>query len=117
MAQDLYHLLNVFFQRTVGIPMGTNCAPVLADLILHSCEADLIADPIRKKVYRLASFNLSFRYIDDVLSLNNPNVGHLIHRINPKELKIKDTTDTLKSASYLYLHLELDGKGKLLTKL
>jgi len=28
------------FQQTVGIPMRTNCAPVLADLFLHSYEAE-----------------------------------------------------------------------------
>ena len=27
------------FQQTVGIPMGTNCAPLLADLFLYSYEA------------------------------------------------------------------------------
>jgi hypothetical protein len=26
------------FQQTVGIPMGTNCAPLLADLLLYSYE-------------------------------------------------------------------------------
>ena len=26
------------FQQTVGIPMGTNCAPLLADLFLYSYE-------------------------------------------------------------------------------
>ena len=30
------------FQQTVGIPMGTNCAPLLADLFLYSYEADFI---------------------------------------------------------------------------
>ena len=51
------------FQQTVGIPTGTNCAPLLADLFLHSYEADFIADLIGKKEYRLArSFNLSFCY-------------------------------------------------------
>ena len=30
-----------------------------------------------------------------------PNFGDLIHRIYPTELEIKDTTDTVKSASYL----------------
>ena len=29
------------FQQTVGIPMGKNCAPLLADLFLYSYEADL----------------------------------------------------------------------------
>jgi len=27
------------FQQTVGIPMGTNCAPLLADLFPYSYEA------------------------------------------------------------------------------
>ena len=52
-----------------------------------------------------------------MLSSNNPNFGDLIHRIYPKELGIKDATDTVKSALYLDLHLEVDGKGKPLTKL
>ena len=30
------------FQQTVGIPMGTNCTPLLADLFLYSYEADFI---------------------------------------------------------------------------
>jgi hypothetical protein len=28
------------FQQTVGIPMGTNYVPLLADLFLYSYEAD-----------------------------------------------------------------------------
>jgi hypothetical protein len=30
------------FQQTVGIPMGTNCDPLLANLFLYSYEADFI---------------------------------------------------------------------------
>ena len=30
------------FQQIVGIPMGTNCAPLLADIFLYSYEADFI---------------------------------------------------------------------------
>jgi hypothetical protein len=30
------------FQQTIGIPMGTNCAPLLVDLFLYSDEADFI---------------------------------------------------------------------------
>ena len=30
------------FQQVIGIPMGTNCAPLLADLFLYSYEADFI---------------------------------------------------------------------------
>jgi hypothetical protein len=28
------------FKQSVGIPMGTNCAPVLVDLFLYSYEAE-----------------------------------------------------------------------------
>ena len=30
------------FQQTVGIPLDTNCAPLLADLFLYSYETDFI---------------------------------------------------------------------------
>ena len=43
-----------------------------------------MADLIQKTECHLArSFDLSFRYIDDLLSLNNPSFGDLIHRIYP----------------------------------
>jgi hypothetical protein len=31
------------FQQTIGISMGTNCVPLLADLFLHAYEADFEA--------------------------------------------------------------------------
>ena len=31
------------FQQIVGIPMGTNCAPLLADVFLYSYEAEFIS--------------------------------------------------------------------------
>jgi hypothetical protein len=62
------------------------------------------------------SFNFTFRYIDDVLSLNNSWFGEFVDRIYPLELKIKDTTYIDKSASYLDLHIEIDSEGRLRTK-
>ena len=37
------------FQQTVGIPMDTNCALLLADLFLFSYEADFIQGLLKKK--------------------------------------------------------------------
>jgi hypothetical protein len=106
------------FQQTVGIPMGTNCAPLLADLFLYLYEADFIQGLLKKNEKKLArSFNFTFRYIDDVLSRNNSRFGDFVDRIYPIELEIKDTTDTDRSASYLDLHLEVDSEGRLRTKL
>ena len=106
------------FQQTVGIPMCTTCAPLLADLFLYSYEADLIQGLPKKNEKKLArSFNFTFHYIDDVLSLNNSRFGDFVDRIYPIELEIKDTIDTDRSASYLYIHLEFDSEGRLRTKL
>ena len=43
------------------------------------------------------SFNHTFRYIDDVLSINNHNFHNYVHLIYPDELDIKDTTESDKS--------------------
>ena len=100
------------FQQTVGVPMGTNCVSLLADLFLFSYEADFIQGLLKKNEKKLArSFNFTFRYINDVLSLNNSRFGDFV------DLEIKDTTDTDTSASYLDLHLKIDREGRLRTKL
>jgi hypothetical protein len=48
-----------------------------------------------------------FRYIDDVLSLNNSKLCDFVYRIYPTVLEIKDTTNTVWSASYLDIYLEI----------
>jgi hypothetical protein len=106
------------FQQTVGIPMGTKCAPILADLFLYSHEADFIQGFLTKNEKKVAlSFNFTFRYIDDVFSLHNSRFGDFFDRIYPIELEVKDTTITDRSASYLDLYLEIDSAGLLRTKL
>ena len=103
------------FQQTVGIPMGTNCAPLLADLFLYSYEAEFFQTLLKQKDKKLAqSFNFTFRYIDDVLSLSNSKFGDYLHLIYPPELEIKDTTESSNSTSYLDLLLETDNKGNYL---
>ena len=40
------------FQQTVGIPIVANCAPLLADLLFYSYEADFIQGLLKKKTKR-----------------------------------------------------------------
>ena len=85
---------------------------------VYSYEADFIQRLLKKNEKKLArSFNFMFRYINDVLSLNNSRFGDFVDRIYRIELEIKDTTDIDRSASYLDLHLEIDSEGWLRTKL
>ena len=44
-----FHIDNIFVEcgGEIGIPMGTNCAPLLADLFLYSYEAEFIQTLIK----------------------------------------------------------------------
>ena len=106
------------FQQTVGIPNGTNCAPLLADIFLYSYEADFIQSLLSTGKKHLASrFNRTYRYIDDVLSINNPEFENHLGQMFPAELEIKDTTENKTSASYLDLLLSIERDGLLHTSI
>jgi hypothetical protein len=80
--------------------------------ILKCRKITLFAETIdRMSIYH------TFRYINDVLSLNNSRFCDFVDRINPIELEIKDTTYRDRSPSYLDLHFEIDSEGRLRTKL
>ena len=101
------------FQQIVGIPMGTNCAPLLADIFLYSYEAEFIQSLLSTGRKQLAyRFNFTYRYIDDVLSINNPEFENYLGQMYPDELEIKDTTESNTSASYLDLLLSIMGGGR-----
>jgi hypothetical protein len=106
------------FQQVVSIPMCTNCAPLLADLFSHSYESEFLQKLVKdKKIHEARSFNFTYRYIDDVLSINNSRFAEFLPLIYPPELEIKETTDIASSASFLNLFLEFDDSGELSTKI
>ena len=106
------------FQQIVGIPLGTNCAPLLADIFLYSYEAEFIQSLLSTGKKKIASqFNFTYRYIDDVLSINNSDFENYLGQIYPAELEIKDTTGSNTSASYLDLLLSTESDGQLRTSL
>ena len=59
------------------------------------------------------SLNLTYRYVDDVLSINHHNFHNYVHLIYPEALDIKDSTETDISASYLDILLNIDSNGRL----
>ena len=56
------------FQKTIGIPMGTNYAPLLANLFLYSYETEFLQGLIQKKKIKEArSFNFTNKKIMEVV--------------------------------------------------
>ena len=90
--------------------MGINCTPLLAYIFLYLYEAEFIQSLLSNGRKHLASrFNFTFRKIDDVLSINNPEFENYLGQIWTVELEIKDTTESNSSASYLGLLLRSGG--------
>jgi hypothetical protein len=51
------------------------CAPLLADLFLYSYESEFLQKLVKdKNIYEARAFNFTYRYIDDVLSINNSRI-------------------------------------------
>jgi hypothetical protein len=60
------------------------------------------------------AFSSTFRYVNDVLSINNEQFHSYVDSIFPGELEIKDITESSCSASYLDILSKIDAGGKLL---
>ena len=68
------------------------------------------------KKHLAQQFNFTYRYIDGVLSLNNTKFAEYLEFIYPRELEIKETTETAASSSFLDCYLYIDN-GMLTTRL
>ena len=102
----------------VSIPIRTNCAPLLADLFLYSYENESLDKLIKEGKRKLArKFNLSYRYIDDLISFNNKRFKEFVSDIYPKELTISETIESTSVASYLDLLFIRDNSNNITTKL
>ena len=72
------------FQQCVGIPMGTNCAPLLAELLLHDYESGAMIRFSRTNGHpQTKSFEFTRRYIDDLISVNNTRFDKAIKKNIP----------------------------------
>jgi len=85
--------------------MGTNSAPLLADPFLFTFEYDFMLKTMKADMSKAVEFSYTFRYIDDLFSVNNDNFGNTIREIYPSELELKDTT--LSSTEVYYLDTKI----------
>ena len=77
------------YRQNVGIPKGTNCAPLVADLFLFCYERDFMKSLTKEKRYDLIdAFNSTSRYLDDLLNIGYIHFEHMVHRIYPAELQL-----------------------------
>ena len=70
------------YRQIVGIPTGTNCAPLVADLFLFCYEKDFMKDlSSDNQADVIKAFNSTSRYLDDLLNTNNPYFEGMVNQI------------------------------------
>ena len=88
--------------------MGTNCAPLVADLFLFCYERDFMLSLSEdNQSGAIEAFNSTSRYLDDLLNIDNDFFDSMVNRIYPSELQLNKANVADAEASFFDLHLSI----------
>jgi hypothetical protein len=101
------------YRQIVGIPMGTNCAPALANLFLYYYESSYISRLVENQKFSEARhFRTTFRLIDDVLSVGNPQLHSALSvpaeegGLYPRALELKQTSESNTEVEFIGIRIK-----------
>ena len=109
-------MINIFseigtklYRQIVGIPMGTNCAPLVIGLSLFCYERDCTkALSIGGQADVIGAFNSTSRYLDDIINIANPYFEGMVNQIYPHELQLNKASLIIQIPRPLFdLHLSI----------
>ena len=116
MCDALHYLLdNIFirfgsklYRQIVCILMGTNCAPLVADLCLFYYERDcMLSLSDNNQTDIIEAFNSTFRYLDDLLYIDNPYFEQMEGQIYSTEFQLNKANSANTEAPFLDLNLSI----------
>ena len=88
--------------------MGTNCAPLVADLFLFCYERDFMKDlSYDNHADIIKAFNSTSRYLDDLLNIDIPYFEGMINKIYPHELQLNKANTSDTESSFFDFHLSI----------
>ena len=88
--------------------MGTNCAPLVADMFLFCYERDFVmflSDDKQADV--IDAFNSTSRYLDDILDINKVYFDNMVSQIYLSELQLNKANTSDTEAAFLDLQLSI----------
>ena len=88
--------------------MGTNCAPLVADLFLFCYERQNMKDLSNdNRPDVIKAFNSTSRYLNDLLNIDNPYSDGMYNQIYSPELQLIRANSSDTEAPLLDLHLSI----------
>jgi len=95
---------NRTFRQVIGIPMGSDPAPFFANLFLYYYESKWIRNLQRNDLSRARKFSSIFRFIDDLLTMNDDGeFARSFREIYPPELQLNKENERNDRATFLDL--------------
>ena len=95
------------YRQIVGILIITKCAPIVADLFLFCYERDFmlsLSDDTQSDV--IEAFNSTYRYLDDLLNIDNNFLDSTVNRIYPSELQFNKANVSYRGRFFwIYIYL------------
>ena len=97
------------YRDIVGITIGTNCAPLLADLLFLFCyERDFMLSLSDDEQFEvIEAYNSTSLYLDDLLDIDNNLFDSMVNHIYPSELQLNKANVSDTEVSFLDLHLSI----------
>ena len=96
------------YRQVVGIHIGTNCAPLVADLFLFCYERDFMMSLSDDKQADIIDvFNTTSGYLDHILNIYNVYFDTMVSQIYPSELQLNKVCTSDTDATFLDLHLSI----------
>ena len=84
--------------------MGTNCAPLVADLFLFCYERDFM---LSLSDNNQADIIEASRYLDDLLNIDNPYFEQMVGQMYPTEFQLNKANSSDTEAPFLDLNLSV----------
>ena len=97
------------YRQIVGIPMGTNCAPLVAELFLFCFERDFMTTSLSddNQADIIEAFNSTSRYLDDLLNFYNSYFEGMVNQLYSPELQLNKAKTSDSEAPFFDLHLSI----------
>ena len=97
------------FRQNVGIPMGTDAGPEIANGHLHQCEYSYLDKTKKINIYKARSLNHSFRFIDDISNFQSNNlIASIATEIYGLKLTLNKENEGTRRADVLDLSLKIE---------
>ena len=111
MQNCLFTLGDKIFRQVIGIPMGSDPAPFMANLFLYYYESEHVRKGKKNDIFTARKFRHTFRFINDLLAINDDGeFENCFSDIYPEELELKKEHGG-DSVSFLDLSISIKGRS------